>query len=143
MECQESAISETLQAPREKSTTPSPPVAVTVTEDRESSPRPGAEGRQLSFTHPEVSSTFEVSADIMTLAEVGSGWLMADGREEKRTRQISSRAQPIASRDNGLMAIRAHAPLKQDLVEYRKEFRRFSFASPLCLSLSGIPSHCP
>lgn len=76
------------------------------------------------FIPPQISNTFEVSADILTLAEVGSGWLMADGREEKRTRQAAVSSQPIDSQINGLVTIRAEAPLKQDLAVYRKDFQR-------------------
>jgi hypothetical protein len=144
MERQESAITESLHAPRVDSAShPSlpqsaPPPERGAVEERESRPHPhrsdGERKVPSSFTLPEVSNTFEVSADIMTLAEVGSGWLMPDGREEKRTRQLSSSSQPVASGANGLVAVRAHAPLKQDLAEYRKEFRRFA------LSLSIGPS---
>lgn len=79
------------------------------------------------FIPPVVSNTFEISADILTLAEVGSGWLLPDGREEKRS-AVDSHSftghQNSSSQGRGLIAVRAPPSLKHDLTEYQREYRR-------------------
>ncbi len=86
----------------------------------------GLESKE-SFSLPPVTQTHEIGADIFALAEFGNGSLIPDGREEKRTKQLT--AKPLVTVANGLKLIRSPPTLRQDLKEYKEQFHRFLFSA--------------
>jgi hypothetical protein len=136
MESQEAAISDTLLLKTVSSAAPFPLSTATATaaagdsvssqRNQQSKEKEQGKEQETECIPPLVSQTFEISADILTLAEVGSGWLLPDGRDEKRS-AVGDRDTPLqigSSRGRGLISVRAPPPLKHDLLEYQREFKR-------------------
>lgn len=69
------------------------------------------------FIIPPVLQTYDINADINMMSEVGSGWLMLDGKEDVR---IKNPLIQTSDKQNSLIPLRADATLKQDLIEFRK-----------------------
>lgn len=73
-----------------------------------------------NFIIPPVTQAYDINADINQMTEVGSGWLMSDGKEDVKIKNPLIRT---SDKQNSLIPLRADSTLKQDLVEFRKNFK--------------------
>lgn len=73
------------------------------------------------FSIPPVSQAYDIDANIELMSEVGSGWLLSDGREDIRIKTIAGH---VSSKNKTLIPLRADPSLKQDLAEYRENQKK-------------------